>query len=449
LLIAAIILYLVGLFVGIWLMLWCVPVGPELPAWESVPVPDAFGANRLTQTFRSPQPGLAGVLLWLTAQSPGDEAVVLLEPGPAGEAYVATVPTGQTPAPYLVAFEPLGGSEGKEYTLGLLGPGDGRHRISVEVIPRDVYPEGTLRLNDMSLEGDLVFQLCYRPTSSARAWELGRVAISRSLSRWWTPFDALLNRMSQYKPTWLKRPYLSILITACAFGTLLFFVAQLDELRGRPQRPMLTVERGTALFLVLVAYVVTTAAVRGLDIPNNTVSAQAMEISPSPSPLDGERVAYDFLLGLASGQAVAEVPEGEVVEWYVGVRRFALEGEVRPVLWMHPPSSATYRILVPADAALEFAPALDPEVWYPQCGDGVRFTIRVNDGRHQETLFQQIVDAKSLPEDRRWHDTRIDLGVYAGQQITLTFLTEPLETTDWDWAGWGTPVLVAPPRTEP
>jgi len=159
----------------------------------------------------------------------------------------------------------------------------------------------------------------------------------------------------------------------------------------------------------------------------------------------GEMVYYDFASGLLSSEAGIETPQTS----YVGVGQMALGIDVRPVLRMHPPATIWYTIPVPPEARLLFSVALDPEVWHPDRGDGVLFSVHVVADGVDETVFSREVDPKNRPEDRRWQDVEIDMTPYAGRTVTILFATHPLETNDWDWAGWGTPVLVAPPQTGP
>lgn len=64
--------------------------------------------------------------------------------------------------------------------------------------------------------------------------------------------------------------------------------------------------------------------------------------------------------------------------------------------------------------------------------DGVAFIVEV-DG---ETVLD-------LPyEEQRWRHVTVDLGAYAGRVVDVTFKTDPLENSAYDWAIWGAPRLV-------
>jgi hypothetical protein len=435
LLLATALFYLVSPIALMWLApSWYLPLGPESSPEQAIPLPDIFGSNEVIQTFYSPVNGLAGVRLWLTAQSAGDEATILIKPASSESFYKAIIQARQVPAPYLIQFEPPIGNHGANYTMKLFGSGNkSNQRVSVDVFPNNTYTEGTLAVNGQLLESDLVFCLCYRPSSLTATKDIWKLAFQK----WWSPYDILLNRMSQYKPDLMKKPFLITLMAVNIIGLFSFFIAQLDKPKRR--RPARTLEKASALLLVLATYVVATGMICQLKSFSNPVKTQ-VEADHIPSPsTDGQVVAYDLLLALASEQAAVEGASNVDIRW------FGLGGEARPVLWMHPPASVTYNVKVPPGAILEFAPAIHPEVWLPEYGDGVLFTVKINDGQKEETVFYQVVDAKNIPQDRRWHDTQIALDTYEGQQITITFTTAPLETNAWDWAGWGTPMLSQSP----
>jgi len=439
-LLAALLLYIGAAVVLPALTSWCLPLGPSFTADEAIPLPDVFGANQVAQTFHSPGAGLAGVSLRLTAQTSGDPAIVLLEPLDGGTAYSVTLAVAQTPTTYMVAWAPLADSRERDYTLRLLAPANGSsHRISADVLPADVFAQSALFLNNTPVEADLAFRLYYRPLSPLRASEAARLAFAR----WWAPYDQVLNRMSQYKPTWLKKPTLLVLIAASGVGLLWFFLLEVPFLRQR--RVLLAAQQAVALFLVLTTFFTTANMLRQWEAFPAPIAARAVTGPLPPLPAGRERIAEDLLLTLASGRAVVNTPESE----YVDIRWFGLGGEARPVLWMHPPSSVSYPLTVPPGAVLEFSPALHPEIWLPEYGDGVEFIVSADDGGREEVIFYQAIDAKNVPEDRRWHDARIDLRLYAGQQITLTFRTYPLQSNDWDWAGWGNPAVIVAGDTSP
>lgn len=168
------------------------------------------------------------------------------------------------------------------------------------------------------------------------------------------------------------------------------------------------------------------------------ISRQSIATAPAPESY----VVVDLLAEFYAQTLVIDTPQSH----YVHTSRFELDGQRQPVLFMHPPSYVSYSFEVPPEARLRTAAAMSPEVWNPDRGDGVLFIIRVVVDGIEETVYYQEIDPKNWIEDRHWHDVDVDLSPYAGQTVTLLFITYPLETSDWDWAGWRMPVvLVLPP----
>lgn len=154
---------------------------------------------------------------------------------------------------------------------------------------------------------------------------------------------------------------------------------------------------------------------------------------------DSSSVAIDFINQTAQSQRVAG---NAVIRPFV----FIVDDQIHPVLFAHPPSELSYTVQVPASALLHFAPALSPAVWHPGRGDGVQFDLYLDDGATRHNPFSRYIDPKNVPEQRRWHDYKIDLAPWAGQTVTLTFSTGcgPNDDCDYDWAGWGEPRIVQP-----
>lgn len=412
----------------------CILDTANVPLEETIPLPDAFGPNRITQTF-SPERGFAGVVLWLTAQSEADLSTIFIEDD--SHTYAATFPVAQVTDRYLIDLEESVASPDEDWTLSIFGAGEGGvHRISADVAPADVDPRETFSINGDPVDAELALQLCYRGGSLGEA---GAVTW-RAVNEWWAPLELLLNRASQYKPVLFKKPFLLVFMAVGAAGMIQLFILQLGS-EEDSQSWAQAGEKSIALLFILVLYLVSSGAIRQLSYLDHAFVARPTDEVPASSA-EGELVVYDFLLGLAWGDAEVVTPPNH--DEYVGVRWLGLGEQARPVLWMHAPSRASYAMEIPPRAMLSFAPAIDPQVWLPEFGDGVEFTVHVDDGQSQDVVYYQIVEAKNIPEDRRWHDAQVDLGIYGGRQVTLTFQTAPVQTTDWDWASWGAPVLLAP-----
>jgi hypothetical protein len=124
-----------------------------------------------------------------------------------------------------------------------------------------------------------------------------------------------------------------------------------------------------------------------------------------------------------------------------------INGDSRQILFQHPPSTIVYhQVSIPDRSALSLGIGLDPQVWSPQMGDGIEFKVLVQpSATHPVQVFDQYLDPKHEPADRRWLDTRIDLGRFAGKTVDIHFVTLPgsAGNEDYDWGGWSTPVLIA------
>jgi len=104
----------------------------------------------------------------------------------------------------------------------------------------------------------------------------------------------------------------------------------------------------------------------------------------------------------------------------------------------HAPSEARVHLVPDVDhAVLRFSIALRPEMWRPDCGDGLRFVVAADDGVHRKTLFQRTIDPKHKVAERRWIAGQAKLQAYLGREIDLILRTDPLANNWCDQAGWG------------
>jgi hypothetical protein len=149
---------------------------------------------------------------------------------------------------------------------------------------------------------------------------------------------------------------------------------------------------------------------------------------------------YNFLKHLESAD---QSDNGDAL-----IRRsaFIINRQPKGVLFQHPPTQIAYSLHIPQLATLRFSLALAPEVWTLGKGDGVQFDICLSDDSSRWHLFSEYIDPKNLPSERRWHDHELSLSQWAGQAITVTFVTTPGPNGDSrnDWAGWGEPRIVQP-----
>lgn len=140
-------------------------------------------------------------------------------------------------------------------------------------------------------------------------------------------------------------------------------------------------------------------------------------------------IQHSLRTELAQSQIIAPAPN------YVGPGELTVAGQKLETWGQHPPATVRFRLRVPTDqATLRFAIGLDPTVWSPEKGDGVRFEILV---APIQTLFVRAIDPKNNPRDRKWHPVKIDFSKFSRQRVLLSFQTLPEASNAFDWAGWG------------
>jgi hypothetical protein len=140
-------------------------------------------------------------------------------------------------------------------------------------------------------------------------------------------------------------------------------------------------------------------------------------------------------------QLEIEVPAGGKPDDYVHPREFNIGGDVREVVYMHPPAGVARRMWLPGPAVLEFGVGIDSEVW-ARSGDGVEFAVEVREGGEVTRLFSAYLDPKASPADRRWVEGQVDLGAYARREVELVLRTLPGDSGEHDWAGWANPKVL-------
>ena len=147
---------------------------------------------------------------------------------------------------------------------------------------------------------------------------------------------------------------------------------------------------------------------------------------------------YDFLENFST----AEVEAPDEPFPYVRFAEFTMPatGDQRAVLFMLPLARVSYKLKVPSEpSVLRFSLAMNPETW-DLGGDGSTFEVHVTDeGGANRSLFSEHVG--NDPEEQKWHDRDVSLAPYAGQEVTITFVTQPGPADDFtgDEAGWANP----------
>lgn len=151
---------------------------------------------------------------------------------------------------------------------------------------------------------------------------------------------------------------------------------------------------------------------------------------------------YDFIANL-------EVTARLVDPTLLKVERWEILGQEQQVLFAHPaPSGSTalvYPVKIAPRTALRADLALAPEAWTAE-GDGVTFSVYVEDTAGMHLLYSRYVDPKHHQADRYWLPVRVDLSRFVGKLVRLILVTGPGPAGDsrYDWAGWGMPRLERP-----
>jgi hypothetical protein len=161
--------------------------------------------------------------------------------------------------------------------------------------------------------------------------------------------------------------------------------------------------------------------------------------SEEPAKLAGGKVIYEFLANAANAQITAM--NREAVSF---AQAFTINNQKRAVLFEHPNAEVVFRdIAIPKNVVLQLGIGINPAVW-DKPGDGVTFEVTAIDEKSNRVLiFSRYIDPKNVPDDRKWHDTDIDLKDFAGQTMSFLFSTTvgPRGNGNFDWAGWSSPKI--------
>lgn len=196
------------------------------------------------------------------------------------------------------------------------------------------------------------------------------------------------------------------------------------------------VRSGKQLVVLLLIWVLVAGGSYGAY--RGFVSSRAAEVAWVEN-----RVVRDFVKGAEVRSLRLDAPLGAKADDYVHPRVFTIGGESRPVVYMHPTSSAGTRVWLPKGAKLEFGMGVDPAVW-DKAGDGVEFEVLVREGDGTERVFSRYIDPKGNPADRRWVVESIELARYAHREVEVVLRTQPGATGEFDWAGWAEPRITIP-----
>jgi len=171
----------------------------------------------------------------------------------------------------------------------------------------------------------------------------------------------------------------------------------------------------------------------------------------------GESVVYDFIGEIINSSKEYEMPDGkrgtleELNDLVVipKIIKLTINNETRDAILQHPPiaensSSVIHyaNIQLPPNTKLKlsFGIAVHPEVWFKQ-KSGVLFEVFIKNGERIEKIFHKYIYPKENLEERKWIDYEIDLTRYAGRKISISFITNPTNDNEYDWAVWGNPKI--------
>ena len=187
---------------------------------------------------------------------------------------------------------------------------------------------------------------------------------------------------------------------------------------------------------------------------------------PPDSRLGGIGVALKPLVvssvigNVLDGTAEVHSPTGASrgLEQFVDVRSLVVTAQDRPLrdtgamprrwLYTHPPTTVAMAVDVPLVVDerrpyLQTAIVMDPRMWEASLGDGVRYSVLVENAQQVVvTLVDEVVNPRAYGDQRRWVDVLVPLDRWAGERIRLEFKTDARDEPSNDWAGWGEPVVV-------
>jgi hypothetical protein len=118
-------------------------------------------------------------------------------------------------------------------------------------------------------------------------------------------------------------------------------------------------------------------------------------------------------------------------------------GVAKRALLATPPDKARYPLrIAPERPLLRFAMGMLPEA--PDAGksDGVAFEIEVETADGTESVYRRKVIPKSAAQ--QWIEDSVDLSRFAGQEVTLAFVTRSLKSEENDAAVWAEVRMATP-----
>lgn len=117
-------------------------------------------------------------------------------------------------------------------------------------------------------------------------------------------------------------------------------------------------------------------------------------------------------------------------------------GEDRLSILIHPQSRVSWKVKLKNGSRLRFGASFSPDVW-DKPGQGAWYIVKARSrlGR-EETLFEEYIDPKHKPEQRKWMDFEVDLSRFEDKKIELALMTRTDGSNDFCAAFWSRPHLV-------
>lgn len=166
-------------------------------------------------------------------------------------------------------------------------------------------------------------------------------------------------------------------------------------------------------------------------------TAEAGAIESGQSPQQRARWVYDFIEHFEQATVTAtDAVSG--MEVRVGPAICGLEQ--RLAIWQHPPARGAsviqYQLDVPSNV----------ERLRLRTKVGIRNGSLIEQSPDNFVAFRILVNGLRLwsttKNSTSWDDVAVELPSLAGEFITLQFVTDGLGDSRWNWAVWGTPLLV-------
>ena len=140
-----------------------------------------------------------------------------------------------------------------------------------------------------------------------------------------------------------------------------------------------------------------------------------------PATLRVEQAVLDLSGSLDASVVVAQRPDAPVrIGGIRPGRNTNPNSGYRTALVAAAPALLRYRVAVPEHSSLRFGVGVEPPDAVDSSAPGVRFSVRVDEQR----VYSRVLNPQAYRHDRKWNDERIDLGPWAGREVTLELATD-------------------------